>query len=251
MELQNAVITEVVDLVTICAPKGRYVEMKNRSCYGLTFCMDEGQITYTQNGVKYTENNTHAVLLPQGKSYSLYNDSAGNFFVINFHSLYPLSDTIKEIEVKNTKYLTSCYMEMKKLHSMGKQRAKVLSLFYEILNELTNQELSDILSPALEYIHESYFDSEITNKSLARKCKISEVYFRKLFKEKYDISPKQYILSLRLDKAKKLLCEGEQKIHEIALACGFESSEHFCRSFKAQLGTTPGNYRKQNRIIGI
>lgn len=245
MDLQKAVISEIVDLVTVYSPKKRVATVKNRFSYAITFCADNGQITYTQNGACYVENKTHALLLPEEASYSLYGDITGNFPVINFYTLHPITDTITVFEISNQGYLLSCYNEMKRLFGINANQAKIFSLLYEIIHELSYSKGSDILDPAIDFINENYCNSDISNTLLAKKCKISEVYFRKLFKEKTGTTPKQYILSLRLSRAKQLLGEGKQKIWAISSDCGFESSAHFCRSFKEQFGITPSEYRKK------
>lgn len=61
------------------------------------------------------------------------------------------------------------------------------------------------------------------------------------------LSPVQYILSLRLRLAKKLLRESDTPITSIALDCGFNSSGYFSRVFKKDTGMTPSQYRKQQK----
>ncbi len=251
MELQNTVVTDIVDVVTVYSPRGRRYKVKNRFCYALSFCIDDGQITYTQNGVPYIENRTHAVILPQGQSYSLFGNANGAFPVINFFSLYRICDTITVLEVHNSEFLIRCYEEIKKLHTTGGNRAKIFSLFYEMLSELTSKRKDTIIGPALDFLYDNYHLPNITNAQLAGICSISEVYFRKCFKANLGTSPKQFLLTLRLQKAKLLLAEGIQKITAIANACGFESSAHFCRTFKEQVGMTPSEYRQKNQIDHI
>jgi len=251
MELQNTVVTDIVDVVTVYSPRGRRYEVKNRFCYALSFCVDVGQITYTQNGVPYIENKVQAVILPQGQSYSLVGNATGAFPVINFYSLYRICDTITVLEVRNCDFLIKQYEEIRKLHTSGGNQAKIFSLFYDMLSELTPQGHDSIVRPALAFLYENYHIPNISNAQLAQMCNISEVYFRKLFKADLGRSPKQFLLTLRLQKAKLLLAEGIQKITAIATACGFESSAHFSRSFKEQVGMTPSEYRQKNQIDHI
>ena len=57
------------------------------------------------------------------------------------------------------------------------------------------------LAPALKYIEKNYYDPRLDNATLAEQCRISEVYFRKIFKEDLGTSPQKYIIKLRLQKA--------------------------------------------------
>lgn len=250
MDIQGTIITDVIKTVTVYSPKGRYAEIKKRDSYGLSLCID-GRITYTHKGVECVEDRAHAVLLPMGEDYSIRGDEEGSFPVINFLTLAPLCSTVVSLEVRNPDYLIKCYEEIRRLREANGSRTKIMSIFYEMLDELSPTADTDIISPALKFLYEHYYLSDITNKRLAAKCNISEVYFRRLFKERMGISPKQYILELRLRRAMALLTEGKQKICAIAADCGFESDAHFCRCFKKHSGLTPSEYRKKNQIYGI
>lgn len=130
------------------------MEMIDRPTYGLSFCIDNGQITYVHNNQHYVENKAHAVILPQGQSYHLQKDISGTFPVINFTTAEPLCDTVSVIEVSNTDYLWKIYGEIQRLLTTGGYRAKVLSLFYEIIAELSSRKQSSILTPALRLLYE-------------------------------------------------------------------------------------------------
>ena len=247
MDPTKITVTQVIHAVTVHSNKGEHMEMTNRPTYGLSFCIDGGRITYIHNGKHYIEDKDHAVILPQGQSYRLQKDISGTFPVINFTSAEPLCDTVTVIEVSGTDHLWKLYEEIRRLLAAGENRAKILSLFYEMIAELTSPKRSNILTPALRLLYERYADPTLQNADLAAACSISEVYLRKLFKTELGRSPKQYILSLRLQKAGQLLAEGCQSTSAIALACGFESSAHFCRVFKKHFGITTGEYRLRHR----
>jgi AraC family transcriptional regulator len=61
-------------------------------------------------------------------------------------------------------------------------------------------------------------------------------------------SPWQFVLLRRIERAKTLLTSGQRTISEIAMECGFSSSQHFATAFKKQVGATPGAYRRQWRL---
>lgn len=250
MDLRNAVITDVVGVGTVHSPQGRTAEIENRVFYGLSLCID-GQITYTHKGHEYISDKYCAVILPQGGSYSLRGDKTGDFPVINFTSLYPLCDTVTVFSIRNPELLIKSYEEMKRVSINKSYRAKLISLFYGMLHEISLQNEVGELDPALKYIYENYTSPSITNARLAEECRLSEVYFRRLFTRQFKSSPKQFIIDLRIQKAKQLLCEGTQKIWAISEECGFSSTYHFCRLFKQHTGVTPGEYRKNNRTYAL
>ena len=67
MDLQNVIVTNITDAVTVYSEKGESFNMKNRNTYALTLCID-GKITYIQNGVEYVSDKDVAVFLPKGQS---------------------------------------------------------------------------------------------------------------------------------------------------------------------------------------
>ena len=73
---------------------------------------------------------------------------------------------------------------------------------------------------------------------------MSESNFNKLFKKQTNFSPIEYLINVRLKKAKKYLRETNYIITDIALKCGFYSASHFSSCFMKQLGITPSDYKK-------
>ncbi len=69
-------------------------------------------------------------------------------------------------------------------------------------------------------------------------------YFGRLFKEYTKKTPIQYILDVKLDKAKDLLTDTSLTISAIAQRCGFEDVYYFSKFFKKRIGVTPTVFRK-------
>ncbi len=250
MELKNAVVTEISEVVTIYSHKGRYERMQNRAHYGLSFCL-EGQITYIQNGKEYVSNPDTAIILPKGGNYFIRGDRTGIFPLINFECLGELCDTVTPIPAQNAEQLISDYERMKKLFGFDGSHAQLFSIFYSMLHRLSSDSVPYDLRAALQLIKNEYNNVELTNSRLAEECNMSEVYFRKLFFRYFKTSPKQFVIDVRLQKAKQLLCEGGLSITAISEKCGFSNPYHFCRIFKQHTGSTPSEYRKENLIYKI
>lgn len=80
---------------------------------------------------------------------------------------------------------------------------------------------------------------------LARIAAMSEsLYFAK-FRLVTGMSPMEYLMNLRLDKALRMLLATEDSIEVIARECGFCDSNHFIKTFRARNGLTPARYRRQ------
>lgn len=249
--LRNIVVTEITDAIAVHSPKGRFYKMTDRKYYGMSFCK-EGQITYTHNGKKIVSDNKHIIILPQGQSYTLRGDKTGIFPVINFTCSEPLTDTFLLFPSENIDIFMKDFEAIKKLILFPINRAKVMSIFYNMIYNLVPEGYAcDTIAPAVQYIRKNYKDCNLTNEILAKECNISEIYLRKLFNKHLKTTPKQYISEIRLQKAKQLLSEGTLKINSISEECGFRSSYHFYRFFKEKTGLTPTEYMKQNRISKI
>ncbi len=109
----------------------------------------------------------------------------------------------------------------------------------------TDKKNASHISKVKAYIDANYKDTTLNIPLLAEKAGVSEVYFRKLFKNQYGISPSGYIEKVRLDTARQMMKYSFFTIEECALQNGFTSVQYFCRVFKKMYGQTPGEYRKQ------
>lgn len=94
------------------------------------------------------------------------------------------------------------------------------------------------LKQAIEYIQE-HLAQEISLDELADYLGISRYYFCRLFKQSIGISPYQYVIQQRVERAKQLLLQGRMSISDIAIACGFAHQSHLNRHFKRLIGVTP------------
>ncbi len=249
--LNDIIITDITQVFTVFSPKGRRTTIKNRASFGLSFCK-EGQITYTHNGKTFVSDKEHAVILPKGQTYTLHGDKKGEFTVTNFECEHFACSTVKVIPIQNVQTFIKEFEQMKSLSLFDGNRTKIISIFYNtIYRLLSNTALPSPLAAAMRYIGEKYQSTELDNESIAAECNISEVYLRKLFLSHLNTTPRQFIIDLRMQKAKQLLSEGNIKINAVAESCGFSNPYHFCRVFKEKTGMTPSDYAKQNIIYKI
>ena len=232
--------------------KGRHLRMQSRSWWGVSLCIS-GQITYTMNGKEFISTPDTAILLPKGATYSLHGDSDGFFPVINFECTGLSCDEIMVIPLRNASPCINLFKLLQGAFASGKSHFYRFSLLYQLFDEITSQSAvkHPLLSSALNYIEQNLSVPSISNKSLADFLGISEVYLRKLFRDHMGMTPKQYIIKLRLQKAKQLLTDTKQTITEISEACGFTSVYHFSREFKQKTDISPTQYAEANRIFKI
>jgi AraC family transcriptional regulator len=94
----------------------------------------------------------------------------------------------------------------------------------------------------LDFI-EANLERQIAIEELADLAALSPFHFSRLFKETIGESPHQFVLSLRVERAKKLLAAPRVALSEVALRCGFADQAHFSRAFKQATGQTPKAFR--------
>lgn len=95
----------------------------------------------------------------------------------------------------------------------------------------------------LSYIQEHY-NEKLTVADLAYEVHVSERECYRLFQNLLGITPGEFLISLRLQKAQELLRYTSKSILEIALETGFVTGSYFCKVFKAHYNITPNRYRK-------
>lgn len=78
---------------------------------------------------------------------------------------------------------------------------------------------------------------------LARECGLSPSAFVRGFKRSTGMSPHQWLLMRRVDRAMELMHDHSRTLADIALSCGFADQSHFTRIFTAKVGVRPGVYR--------
>ncbi|MCR4586947.1 MAG: AraC family transcriptional regulator [Lachnospiraceae bacterium] len=86
-----------------------------------------------------------------------------------------------------------------------------------------------------------------TVEELAESLWLSISHFQHLYKQFFGCSCQQDMINARLIKAKYYLSKSEMSIQTVAGVCGYENELHFMRQFKKFEGSTPSEYRKQNR----
>ncbi len=107
----------------------------------------------------------------------------------------------------------------------------------------TREEVLKRLTLAREYISSNY-NHNITLEDIAEQACLSVNHLLRTFKEAYEISPYQFLMQLRLNRAKRLLQTTTYSLNEIVGLVGFECPSSFIRLFKNTFHITPLKYKK-------
>jgi AraC family transcriptional regulator len=107
------------------------------------------------------------------------------------------------------------------------------------------------LCPALVRRLRAYIDDHlheaISLEDLARVAGMGVWTFSRHFRQTMGRAPHAFIVNQRIERAKRLLAQGELAVKEVAPSCGFTDQAHMTRVFRARLGTTPGQFRQAAR----
>jgi AraC-like DNA-binding protein/effector-binding domain-containing protein len=98
------------------------------------------------------------------------------------------------------------------------------------------------VQPALAYAA-AHLDEDLSLSALAAQTGLSVFHLHRLFSATTGETPKQLTQRLRLSRAAAMLLTGRDSILDIALSCGFQSHEVFCRAFRRRFGIAPNAYR--------
>lgn len=137
---------------------------------------------------------------------------------------------------------TTDYLER---NALFQQWLATLSRFVEPYMAEPQPKLDQRLFHICSYIQSHYADS-ITAKELASRACVSEGHLRAIFRDSLQMSPYQYVIHVRLSKARQMLMSTDQTLQEIALAVGFDDLSHFISLFRRKIGVTPAHYRRES-----
>lgn len=124
---------------------------------------------------------------------------------------------------------------------------QVVALLCEELQKEGYREQDISLADEIKFYLDSKFSENIQMQEIAGIFHIHPNYMNQIFRKKFGISPKQYLMNLKLDKAKNMLSTTDLPILLIAASLGFADQLSFSRTFKGRAGVSPTDYRKGKR----
>ncbi|MBD1852061.1 AraC family transcriptional regulator [Leptolyngbya sp. GB1-A1] len=98
------------------------------------------------------------------------------------------------------------------------------------------------LQQVLNYI-QTHLERDLSLAELAETLNLSPTYFASVFKQAIEVSPHQYVIQQRVERAKLMLSKTDLAISDIALQVGFSSQSHLTQQFKRLTGVTPKQIR--------
>jgi AraC family transcriptional regulator len=114
---------------------------------------------------------------------------------------------------------------------------------YEPIRDYKTQNINiKGLMDAMDFLRENY-DKEYSLEHVARVAELSPYHFIRVFKEYTRKTPYEYLIDVKIEKAKELLRNSSHSVTEVCFLSGFSNPSHFSNVFKSKSGQTPSQYR--------
>ena len=99
------------------------------------------------------------------------------------------------------------------------------------------------LAAGVRYIDAHFSDPKIDIETVCGVAFISVSSLQRGFAKYFGMSPKQYLIQLRMNRALELLTENKLSVKEISFVCGFTDEKYFSRAFKKRYGCSPSQLK--------
>ena len=113
----------------------------------------------------------------------------------------------------------------------------------------TRKALDAVALSRITELLRNHLDGNVAVADLATLAGMRDYEFLRAFKTATGLAPYQYVLDLRLTRARDLLRTTTDPLAAVAYTCGFASQSHMTDVFRTKLGVTPGRYRREQRLV--
>jgi two-component system response regulator YesN len=141
----------------------------------------------------------------------------------------------------------NCYSYLETFDSIHDAKAWFIQKAIKINSFIKKERINSsmlLIEKAKQYIKENYSNPDISVETLCSKLHVSPTYFSTIFKRETEMNFVNYLTSVRLEEAVKLLNTTDDKTYIIAEKVGYPEANYFSYVFKKQYGVSPSKYRK-------
>lgn len=141
----------------------------------------------------------------------------------------------------------NCYSYLETFDSVHDAKAWFIQKAVKVNSFIKKERINSsmlLIEKAKQYIKENYSNPDISVETLCSKLHVSPTYFSTIFKRETEMNFVNYLTSVRLEEAVKLLNTTDDKTYVIAEKVGYPEANYFSYVFKKQYGVSPSKYRK-------
>lgn len=142
------------------------------------------------------------------------------------------------------------YQEFTSVQDLRWLKERTKELLHEglrMVKEKQNISSRHFVEDSIKYMKKHYAE-EISLEIVANKFFLNQTYFSRLFKQYTGTTFTNYLIELRMEKAKELLHQGKYKVYQVSQMVGYRSEKYFFRIFKQYAGCSPTEYYRGKRL---
>lgn len=195
------------------------------------------------------------IYVPQGSEYKVelydFEDEASHTIGVNFHILDQSGEQVvmteditvfsqKDVRQMEMLFNAAVRSDLEGLYIQSK--IILLRIIYALSSVRTNK-ISPIVEKAIEFWTKN-IQSNPSIAETAKLCNVSEVYFRRIFKQEKGITPNEFRREMRMLRAASYLEFSDATVQEISDLLGYSGVSYFIGAFKEKYGCSPLKFRK-------
>lgn len=166
-----------------------------------------------------------------------------NIVLLGLHNIPMAQLQMNEYFGKNLFTLKSIE-KFKTIEQLENWIINMVSSMNEVMLKDSVPKKKDVIAEAKDYIRQHY-NQNITLNDISKQFFINPYYFSQLFKKKTGMTYQNYLISYRVDRAKKLLVETDLRIYEVCKLVGYNDVNHFNQVFDRAEGMKPSEFRQR------
>ena len=137
--------------------------------------------------------------------------------------------------------------DAKSIDQMNRELKNLIARALNFRDSRTNHERSILIQEAKAFVDDNFSNPDLHMNSVAKKFNLSSSHFSTVFSQEVGETFRDYLNTLRIDRARELLRTTNLKCSEIAYQCGYNDSHYFSTVFKKKTGFSPQQYRGQSQ----
>ena len=212
--------------------------------------MTEGHYTYSFPSGKMQVKKDCVLIISPNDPFSAMQVVPSDIIRVQFISDKPLKSSV--IDCAGDPRFAALFRKLVQYQNLNQDRSRymALSILYEILALIAEKKDAQYhqisknvpFFEARDLLVKNYSDPNLNTADFAEKYGFSDKYFREHFRELFGSTPTQYLITLRLNEAARLLTCGTHNVKQAALAAGFSDIYYFGRLFKKRFKCPPSNF---------
>ena len=219
-----------------------FFNVKGRHFSALAFRFD-GKGEFEVYGKKIISGKGDLLFLPANTPYKV--QYCGSEIVV-IHMTNCNYNIFENKKTDNYNFFSACFNELleywDKTHCVNGAKSRIYKIFQKMEEGEKSFASDDVYIWCRSYIEQHFSDCDIDIATVCKNNFVSEAGLRRKFHTYAGMSPKQYLIKLRIDKAVSLLTDGNYSVKEIAELCGFSDEKYFSRAVKKKYGIPPSMF---------